>query len=439
MTLEQNSKPQYKSKAVRKRWEDANAHIDASLRMSAQWQDTTWRDHTIEVMVQNWANPDWRRTRIISIALSRDYTSEDYRRKQHLSHVGKKHSEVAVRKMSEVRGGVKNKALPFLLRGGIVDEVSTLTGIPHESVRRLRDDQRRRGGLPKSSLQQQKEARSKAHIGKPRNAHGREIAEGQRHEIDFLRVFIEKGRFSEELSLWEELKALYEAEGRESPSDFYKRLRLELFALSLQDADHEREYTRVKDELYKGKQDPLTDEEVFIRKHLQEVSANAVVEDIYTTYSTLLFTTVYQILRDVDETSDIVGKIYLDFLERGVVKYASIETDEERKKFLIRVAMNKALDVVRRRNTLPKKGIVFVAVDPRIAENSHIQQIRSAEDQYLGQAQYGELIAQAPIAALVNQGYSLGEIAQVNNTTVGRIKAKNRRDKERIRKTSKGK
>lgn len=169
-------------------------------------------------------------------------------------------------------------------------------------------------------------------------------------------------------------------------------------------------------------------------KDVQQAARNAMVSDIFNRYGNLFFTIVYQIVGHVEDAHDIVGKIYLDALEKGLGKYTEIQDEGEKKTFLIAIARNKALGLVRHENVLKRKGIALVPFEPRDSGSSRMLAIRSVEDQVIGDIEYRELISQVPITALVDQKYSLGEIAVAFRKSESAIKSQSFREKEALRK-----
>jgi hypothetical protein len=55
------------------------------------------------------------------------------------------------------------------------------------------------------------------------------ISEEEGKTIEFAKIAQEKGFFTDDLTYWNKLNSLYESLGRELPSSFYERLRLETF------------------------------------------------------------------------------------------------------------------------------------------------------------------------------------------------------------------
>lgn len=206
--------------------------------------------------------------------------SEETRKKIRKAQEGRRRTEEYKRRMSLERGGVRVRAYPLLLRGGAVAEVALITGLSATQVGSLRDALRKRGQLPRPTKEQESEAKRRAHLGKPRNQHGKEYTNNQQNSFLFARRLQEEGFFTEDLSSWDALNVLYKEAGRKLPDNFADRLILEVFhkaRLSAEKGDFNilDAYIRIENQVGSAWFDGgFTSERLFIRDALHTAANN---------------------------------------------------------------------------------------------------------------------------------------------------------------------
>lgn len=206
--------------------------------------------------------------------------SEETRKKMREANKGRPRTEEYKRRMSLERGGVKVRAYPLLLRGGSVREVALITELSTTQVENLRDVLRKRGQLLRPTKEQEREAKRRAHLGKPRNKHGKEYTDNQQNSFLFARRLQEEGFFTEDLSSWDALNFLYKEAGRKLPDNFADRLILEVFyraRLSAEKGDFNilDAYIRIENQIGSAWFDEgFTSERLFIRDALHTAANN---------------------------------------------------------------------------------------------------------------------------------------------------------------------
>lgn len=137
------------------------------------------------------------------------------------------------RKESESKGAPMIKTLPFLLRGGPVDEIVQITGLKTNQVKGVQDRLRRPKRtslyrLPKPTTQETTAKRRRSMAGRARGS-PRIYTETQQRSFELIRKFWEAGFVTEDISSWQKLHDVYRHAKRNVPDEFSTRVRLEVF------------------------------------------------------------------------------------------------------------------------------------------------------------------------------------------------------------------
>lgn len=176
-----------------------------SARMKAQWNDPEYRRQRSEIVSAN------NRKRTIS--------------------------EETRAKISETKGGVRNRCLPLLLRGASVDDVLQLTSFKRNQIESLIDSSREKGILRRPTEEETRRAARKAHLGRPKGNKERNYSEEQKYAILLARHFCEEGHITKDLTYWDQLHEIYRRGRRELPESFVDQLRLEVFLAARTDIE----------------------------------------------------------------------------------------------------------------------------------------------------------------------------------------------------------
>lgn len=143
----------------------------------------------------------------------------------------KKHRVDSRRKESKTKGGMAILALPFLARGFSAYEVVEITQLSYKQVINARGSLRSAGDLPKLTYEEIKIQRREAHLGKPRNAHGKEYRPEQKERFVLLHDLFESGLITEDLSCWNHIQVIVQNNG-DQPKDKVDTVLLEVFLLT---------------------------------------------------------------------------------------------------------------------------------------------------------------------------------------------------------------
>lgn len=133
-----------------------------------------------------------------------------------------------------------NKVRPLFMRGAIASEIAQITGLDRKqvnnSIHRKFKSTRSHRLIDEEFFTSQKtnERMSRGRKGKPKYLVDRlPPTQEEINSVGFVRRAQEEGFFTDDLTYWNQLNDLYENSGRELPSNFYDRLRLEAFLKAL--------------------------------------------------------------------------------------------------------------------------------------------------------------------------------------------------------------
>lgn len=187
-----------------------------SVAMAARWQ-TSWRE----------AKSQRTASQPVPKKVRDAFSQHNIQLKEHGQ------SSDIKRKESESKGAPMIKTLPFLLRGGPVDEIVQITGLTTNQVKGVQDRLRRPNRtslyrLPKPTAQETTAKRRRSMAGRARGS-PKIYTESQQRSFDLIRKFWEAGFVTEDLSYWLKLHDVYRHAKRNVPDEFSTALRLEVF------------------------------------------------------------------------------------------------------------------------------------------------------------------------------------------------------------------
>ena len=127
-------------------------------------------------------------------------------------------------KNSERQGGIKNKAFPLALRGGLVGEIVQITDLDKQQIRSLFGHLRKTGELKRPVKEEISKRKSKDSLSRK----WRNSKDGM-NAFALAKGLWKAGFFTEDLSVFLEIQQNYKAYDRKFPDNFPGQLRLEAF------------------------------------------------------------------------------------------------------------------------------------------------------------------------------------------------------------------
>src|SRR5581483_3936767 len=100
-----------------------------------------------DAMRVSWADLDWREWKT-RVDMAGRIPSDETRKKISDAKKGVRRGQQFSEEMSLLYGGIKVIAGPLLLRGGLLSEISHISGFEEKKVGYLRDNMRKRGDIP---------------------------------------------------------------------------------------------------------------------------------------------------------------------------------------------------------------------------------------------------------------------------------------------------
>ncbi len=139
-----------------------------------------------------------------------------------------------------VRSTVWEKVRPLFLRGALFGEIAQVTGLTQEQIRNAVYRKRPQWHSAPSELfsreLEEERRRRAAAPGKPKRLKDRTVSDHERNDAIFARELFNKEFVLDDLSYYTRLSQGYRIKGRNLPSSFLDRLRLEVFLRALENA-----------------------------------------------------------------------------------------------------------------------------------------------------------------------------------------------------------
>ncbi|MCL4419894.1 hypothetical protein M1146_07440 [Patescibacteria group bacterium] len=174
-----------------------------------------------------WGNPEWRRNRIAQ--MKGHSVSDETKEKIGAANKGNKHTKEYRIKSSLERGGIMVKAYHLLLRNGLIEEICQITGFERTQIQDLRDALRdsKVAALKKPTREEESKTKSAAYHYRRKIKSQGGYTPVQMNSFALARELNNAGFFTDDLTIWNELKRSYQE--RDLPQDFADRLRLEAY------------------------------------------------------------------------------------------------------------------------------------------------------------------------------------------------------------------
>ena len=168
-----------------------------------------------------------------------------------------------------------------------------------------------------------------------------------------------------------------------------------------------------------------TDEELLL---LIATADQAAVAELYDRYSKLVYSAVLRMLRDTDDAEDILQEVFVQVWRKAATYKPELGSP---KNWLIRIAHNRAVNLVRSKRTRMKQAEVPLpdADTPQASElttgDLFVEAASAEEQQYVAEALQKLPKDQSKLLDLAFlQGFSHSEIAEMLEMPLGTVKTR---------------
>jgi RNA polymerase sigma-70 factor (ECF subfamily) len=173
-----------------------------------------------------------------------------------------------------------------------------------------------------------------------------------------------------------------------------------------------------------------------MRKSDQELLAaiaekdSAAIAELYDRYSRIVYGALLRLLRDTDDAEDILQEVFIQVWRKASTYQSSLGAP---KQWMIRIAHNRAINLIRSKRSKMKQSEVSISEDGTIASGSMeiagddlFAKATAAEHNRLLQDALGTLPEdqQHLLDLSFLQGYSHGEISEMLKMPLGTVKTK---------------
>lgn len=393
-----------------------------SQRMHEVWDRPGMRDKITSGMSKRaeavWKRPGYRAKRTSQLPLL--WQDPDFREKVNQARSAKEYRD----RMSEAKGGIRTKLIPFVLRGGLTGEISGITGVERPKVSQFWYVLKRTKQLSESAIEAH-EAQEKA----ARYAR-RELTEdqkkGQKKGIEFAKKLVEAGFITDDVTAYERLKTLYRENRREMPSSLADRIRLEVF-YDARDRANNGDSALIKQLMEMGKsidKQWIGEEEQFIERALG-LEPKALLDHILGNYHQMLYKTARDWTNSKEDADDVIQTLILRWLEKGDYHFPYQAKLQDQSRYLTTVIKRAAIDMWKRSG---KDRVIYL--DPGLIRGTS----PSAEQEAMRNIFYEDILRdpQGIIILLNNAGFPLSKIAIFTGIPIGTVKTRIRRAKARL-------